>query len=93
MINLFIALVILNTIIGTSTIRKVTSYSMAHSLFIGLLVSVPIMVKSVMMILNYMADGLMELALHLGGSSTKEVIAEFVIKYGSKNKAEKQGDE
>jgi hypothetical protein len=92
MINLLIALVILNTIIGTATIRKATSYSLIHSVFIGILISVPIIIKSVLVFLNLIADGLLEVALHLGGSSTKEVMGEFLVKYGPKDKVDTQGD-
>lgn len=92
MINLFMVIVIINVIIGTVTIRKVTSYSMIHCIFIGVTMALPLMIKSTTVVLDNMAGWILELGLIAGGSSSKEIVSQFVAKYSSKDKAEKQGD-
>lgn len=86
MINLFLALLIINSLIMTMSVRKLTNYNWFRCIFLGILTGGPLMIMGVVKVLDFMASGLMEIALLLGGSSTKELLQEFVDKFDDKNR-------
>lgn len=86
--NLFLALLIINSIIMTFGMRKLTNYNMLHCLFLGLLTGGPLMFLGFVKILDFIAGFFMEIALTLGGSSSKEILLEFVQKFKDQNKVE-----
>lgn len=87
MINLFIALYLINVIIMTTGIKNLTNYGWVHCIFIGILTGGPLMFMGIVKVFDFIAMGIMEISLMLGGSSTKEVLQEFVKKYENVNKS------
>ena len=79
--ELLLLILIINTIVTTISMRRVTSYNIIHCIFIGVLTSVPLIGIVISKVVSFVASMIMELALLLGGSSSKEIMNEFIKKY------------
>lgn len=92
MIDLLIALLILNSIFMTARIKAMTSYSFLRCLLIGVVSSAPFLLINIMGGVILIGKLLLEVAFMLGGSSSREIAEEFAKKYGSGKGGGETGD-
>lgn len=90
--ELFIALYILMAIFLYAKMRAITSFSSLHCFVIALTSSIPYIFRMVSNSIQLASDLLVELGLMLGGTSSKELLAELIMKMENEPEDYSEGD-